>query len=588
MKLKKLYVKKYKNLIDFTADLQSGNGLAILVGNNGSGKSNLLEAISGIFHDVFKEKISRKIEYDYLLEYELDGVSCKIEQKNGTLRCFAPKLKSRDDFIKENAPNNVIGLYSGEEDRLWTQFYQSYYNAYIRRIKLNRYQDRMRLMLVDKRYWSIALLTLLLSNNSTLEPFIKDELGITITDEIVINFDFRHFQSSNDLLRSFINRINPMHDSTKNYSRDELNHDIFYDVLTDENDNALVDENGDALLVDSGITDSEVFRYLTQAFVPEKERIITGITISVNGGITVHQLSEGEKKLILVKTVLEILADEKSLLLLDEPDAYLHEGRKETLISMMRDYPNRQIVVATHSPIIAQLAKDNELLMLESIDGKASIIGEDKKDKIKKLSGNTWDIIGQEMIVKSKKPLVIFEGKTDVKYAKRALDLLKQIKPEYNDIKVDFLNANGAGNVKSFIDNLLDLVSTAKKVIVFFDRDDAGRTGAASVAAITKNDAKITQYQDIVKDNITISFIPYKTGITEGDFLIEDYFSWDGALKRIMNDIIPENKHPIKQLPNLAGRIKAEIEARCEQFAADEFKGFMPLLDKILDLSQEK
>ena len=49
MKLKKLQIRKYKNLIDFTVDFESGKGLSILIGNNGSGKSNVLEAISGIF-----------------------------------------------------------------------------------------------------------------------------------------------------------------------------------------------------------------------------------------------------------------------------------------------------------------------------------------------------------------------------------------------------------------------------------------------------------------------------------------------------------------------------------------------------------
>lgn len=39
MKLKKLYIKQYKNLKDFTIDFESGNGISIIVGNNGAGKS---------------------------------------------------------------------------------------------------------------------------------------------------------------------------------------------------------------------------------------------------------------------------------------------------------------------------------------------------------------------------------------------------------------------------------------------------------------------------------------------------------------------------------------------------------------------
>ena len=587
MRLKKLYVENYKNLKDFTVDFKSGKGLSIFIGNNGSGKSNLLEIISGIFHDLFKEKSSRKINCDYSLEYVLDDISCKTEQRGGTLRCYAPKFKPRDKFISENAPNSVIGLYSGEEDRLWTQFYQPYYNAYIKRIKSNRYQDRMRLMLIDKRFWNIALLTLLLSNNSTLEPFIKEELGITTIDRIRVTFSFHNYQSSNELLKSFIDRINPKHELVKIYSRNELCQVIYSDVLVDENSDTLFDENGDTLLVDSGITDAEVFRYLTQASIPAKDRLIAGITISINDGITLQQLSEGEKKLILVKTVLEILADEKSLVLMDEPDAHLHEERKPTLISMMRDYPNRQIVVATHSPIIAQIAQEKELLMLESKEGKAMLMSDEKRDKIKRLTGSAWDIIGQDMMFQSSKSLVIFEGETDVKYVKRALELIKQIKPEYNTFSADLINANGAGNVKSFIDNLLEVISPTKKLIVFFDRDDAGKKGAAAVAGLSKNDERIVHYQDILTDKYTVSFIPYKDGITDGDFLIEDYFLWDGTLNQIFEGLIPKKKNPIKNLPNLSDRLKNAIEKKLYQFEVADFMGFIPLLDKIMNLSQE-
>lgn len=77
----------------------------------------------------------------------------------------------------------------------------------------------------------------------------------------------------------------------------------------------------------------------------EQIGIDESIIIQIDDDITVEQLSEGEKKLILVKTVLEILSDEKTLVLMDEPDAHLHEGRKPALCNMMREYPNRQIVI---------------------------------------------------------------------------------------------------------------------------------------------------------------------------------------------------------------------------------------------------
>ena len=389
VKLKSLYIEKYKNLSPLTIDFEAGNGLTMLVGNNGSGKSNVLEAISGIFHDLFKGKDSRKIKCDYKLVYTLNEVNCKIERTDGFLRCYGPKFKRREYFIEENAPNNIIGLYSGEEDRLWTSFYESYYKAYIKRIKTNQHQERMRLMLINKYYWNVALLTLLLSKNETLKPFIENDLSITSIAKIELRFNFKYFDDINELLKTFIDRINPDHKSKIEYSLEDLRNNIFYSVLTDENGDILVDEHENKLLAENGVTDTEVFQNLTQAYMPKNEKIIRDIIIRIDDDITVEQLSEGEKKLILVKTVLEILSDEKTLVLMDEPDAHLHEIRKKNLYSMMGEYPIRQIVIATHSPTFIDVADQNQIKMLKLNDsGKAMLYEEEKLEAIRKLTGS--------------------------------------------------------------------------------------------------------------------------------------------------------------------------------------------------------
>lgn len=323
-----------------------------------------------------------------------------------------------------------------------------------------------------------------------------------------------------------------------------MRNSIFYSALTDENGNILVDENGNKLLAEIGITDTEVFQNLTQAYMPKNEKIIKDIIIQIDDDITVEQLSEGEKKLILVKTVLEILSDEKTLVLMDEPDAHLHEGRKPALCNMMREYPNRQIVIATHSPIMAQIANEKELLMLELENGKSTILTDEKIEKIKKLSGTSWDVIGQGMMLRSSRPLVVFEGKTDVMYVKRALEMLKSRVTDYASLNVDFLNANGAGNVKSFIDNLKAFVPDSKKIVVFFDRDNAGKDGVQAITGISKNDGRVAHYQDIL-------------AMTEEEFL--EYISklWSmliwGNKKYVVDKMIADNGFAMlkKQLAEL-------------------------------------
>ena len=392
----------------------------------------------------------------------------------------------------------------------------------------------------------------------------------------------------NELLKTFVDRINPDHKSKIECNLEDLRNSIFYSVLTDENGNILVDENGNKLLAEIGITDTEVFQNLTQAYMPKNEKIIKDIIIQIDDDITVEQLSEGEKKLILVKTVLEILSDEKTLVLMDEPDAHLHEGRKPALCNMMREYPNRQIVIATHSPIMAQIANEKELLMLELDEGKSTILTDEKIEKIKKLSGTSWDVIGQGMMLKSNRPLVVFEGKTDIKYVKRAIDLLKDENPLYGQIQVDYMSAGGADNMQFFITDLLEVIPSNKKIIVFFDRDDEGQKGAAALLNLITSDEAIAQYNDIKRDNLTVSFIPYKTGVNRGDFLIEDYFSWDKTVKPMVDKTIENSHHPLKNLPKLSSRIKKGLEDKHMTFTKEEFEGFITLLDKIVKLSTEE
>lgn len=591
MQLLSLKVKEYKNLKNLEFPFKKGEGLSIIIGNNGSGKSNVLELISGIFHDVYKNKAQRKIDTDYTLIYKMNDIECKIENKNGRLLCYAPKNMSKSIFISRYVPKRIIGLYSGEEDRLWTEYYESYYKSYISDLKNNAIINPMKLMFINKYYWNIALLTILLSENTTLKEFVKKELGIFKVDKIKFTFNTSEYNNSNELIKSFIDRINEDHNDEISYALDELKNNIFFNYLTNEKGYILTDEGDRILVVDSGITDVEVFRNFVQTHLPKKDKIIKNIQIVVNDGISLESLSEGEKKLILVKAVLEILADEQTIVLMDEPDAHIHEGRKENLYNMIKEYPvgTRQIIVSTHSPIIAQLAKDNELIMLECENNKTSVVSSEKIDKLKKLTGDTWDVISQSVLLNSNKPLVVMEGKTDVLFVKKAIEMLKDKYPQYKKINVDFINGNGSGNIKSFIANFKEFSTLERKIFAIYDRDSGGRGGASSFDGINVSRTDLRDLSDYVtNDGVTISFLPYTLDVESGEFLIEDYFNSFTTIKTIIDDITKNISGLVKNFPNLASSVKSELEKRVNNFTVEEFEGFTVLLDKILELTQEE
>ena len=458
---------------------------------------------------------------------------------------------------------------------------------------------------INKYYWDIALLSLIYSTAEDDKEFLKTILGSDCVEHILLfytNSVTRPCES--DILKSFLDTVNlyskhsetPEGEPISLYAMSKENISETYGIDVIEEYAAIKDIY---MFVDANFLNNkpddfnyyekQLFNFFVQAYMPKGRKVIKNIEL-INQGFSAKDLSEGEKKLILIRAVLSFVADENSLILLDEPDAHIHEGRKQGLYNLFSEYCkyDRQIVVATHSPIIAQLSNEKELIMLEQEDGKSTLLTDEKIDKIKRLSGTSWDVIGQGMMLKSNRPLVVFEGKTDVMYVKRALDLLKSERHQYASLNVDFLNANGAGNVKSFVDNLKEFVPATKKIIIFFDRDNAGKDGVQAITGISKNDERVAHYKDIIQGNIITSFIPYKDGINDGDFLIEDYFSWDGTIKAIVEDVIPDRKHPIKMLPNLPEKIKKELEKRIDRFAVEEFNGFIALLDKIVELAKEE
>lgn len=604
MKLKRLEIKKYKNLIDFSADFESGKGLSILIGNNGSGKSNVLEAISGIFVNAYSAKAIHKFVYS--LTYEIKGKEVKLEQ---TIYRCQYYVDGKEIAVKELAlrgllPTNVIALYSGEDKLWWHNYYEPFYLKFTRDINAgtsNTLSPKM--YYINKYYWDIALLSLVYSTAEDDKQFLKKTIGRDTVDHILLFYTQnveRHCKS--ELLKSFLQSVNLFSEHSKGpdgepvYLYAMTKESIFdtYGVRVFEDFAAMKNFYmfADAKFLNNkpeefNYYEKQLFDYFVQAYMPKDKKVIKNIELIYNG-FSAKDLSEGEKKLILIRSILSFVADENSLILFDEPDANIHEGRKQQLYNLFSEYCkyDRQMIVATHSPILAQLANEKELLMLELDEGKSTILTDEKIEKIKKLSGTSWDVIGQGMMLRSSRPLVVFEGKTDVMYVKRAFEMLKSRSDDYATLNVDFLNANGAGNVKSFIDNLKSFVPDSKKIIIFFDRDNAGKDGARAVTGISKDDERVAHYQDIVQDNITTSFIPYKDGVTEGDFLIEDYFSWDDTIKAIVEDVIPDRKHPIKMLPNLPEKIKKELEKRINRFTSDEFRGFIPLLDKIVELTK--
>ena len=591
-KINSIYIDNFKNLKNINIDFTNIDKLLIIIGNNASGKSNIIEAISAIFREVYTKKISNP-NFQYLIEYSILGNNISIG-RNGNSIAYTKNLKpiTRNIIIQEDLlPSKIIALYSGEETRLWEEYYESFYLQYIKDLSTDTYDTFGKKMLyINKYYWNIALLVLLLSNKEDHDDFIKNKLGInkdTVNIEIDFDLSFLKKNKSKEL-EGFIDEINPEHIESKKYTLKELVEIIKPDYNSEEQ--KYIEK----------YTEEQLFEIFVYAHMPKQQKIFKNIGINFNDGLNITSLSEGEKKYILIYTVVEILADEKSIVLMDEPDAHIHEAGKKLLCDLFENYSNkynRQIIVTTHSPTLTHCIKDNHIIMLERSSGCSSIIDVDRKTKIKKLTGGIWSEVQQNIFLDSTIPLLLFEGVGDINYVKKAIELFKDEFPKLNNL--DFLPFGGATNACEFVNEIKEIVNKEKKIIMIFDRDDAGQEGMGKClpkGSFKEGVKNIKTYKN--KDSGIIylmlpmteerkSMLSKNAKEKELHFLIEDCFSND-LRKDIAQECINEaNGFFNKYTKDLKEHIKKTLRKE-EYHTSENMLGFKPLLFKIQNIIEDK
>ena len=80
MRLQTLSIDQFKNLSELTIQFDTGSDTCVMLGANGTGKSNLIEALVTIFADV---DLRRKPAFGYELTYECRSKTVRISANEG-------------------------------------------------------------------------------------------------------------------------------------------------------------------------------------------------------------------------------------------------------------------------------------------------------------------------------------------------------------------------------------------------------------------------------------------------------------------------------------------------------------------------
>ncbi|MER7870420.1 AAA family ATPase [Streptomyces cellulosae] len=384
MRILEVKLPSFKNLHDFHVTFDKDAPVAVLVGRNGAGKSNLLEALTVIFRDL---DLGFPPTFVYDLAYEISGHSIRVSAaENGgsfQLTCSVngesvPTSKFVGNAGAQYRPRHVFGYYSGPSNRL-----EEHFSAHQERF----YRDLLRgvekplrpLFYARNVYSNFVLLAFFLDDDPTVQELLRGQLGIYDLDSVMFVMQKpswssrsgdRRFWNARGTVRGFLDRLYslalaPMRLDRRvpvGLARFTRSEHLFLYLSGLAETRALA----------SGYSSNqEFFKALESTFMSE---LIYDVRIRVSTGrgsssLTFRQLSEGEQQLLLVLGLMRFTREEESLFLLDEPDTHLNPAWSVQYRKFLHDFgaldQGSHVLMATHDPLVVAGLLKSEVRILE-------------------------------------------------------------------------------------------------------------------------------------------------------------------------------------------------------------------------------
>lgn len=204
MQLKYLHIKEFRNLKNFKLKFSynENNPLTVLLGKNGAGKSNLLEALLLIFRNLHYTE-SLFVPFDYIIQYKIHGIDIKITASEETKPKYKFELDGKKVSVKEILeisktwmyekqpeklegilPENVLVYYAGYSKRM-ENYFKKTDEDYAKALRGNKYYGFRPLFYYKPIHYRFFLLGLFASKLPALSDFLKEKLKI----EKLLNFE---------------------------------------------------------------------------------------------------------------------------------------------------------------------------------------------------------------------------------------------------------------------------------------------------------------------------------------------------------------------------------------------------------------
>ncbi|MFK7947014.1 MAG: AAA family ATPase [Saprospiraceae bacterium] len=300
--IKRVIIKKLWRRKDVNIDWQLNADVNVLSGDNGSGKSTVLRLIGKLLSSEFIEDSFEAFQIEFnngdILEFKWEEkfYSDYINELREPHTKYVAKKKIKDDAVVLGGYRCLNGNYESDSNQ---QLFQN-----------------------------IANTTIL---NNTEQPLISKEtlqkLGTNISTYLDWEIDKLQRQYADyqiNIGKRVIARLEKGENHVKEITASK---NLFFNLIDDlfKDTNKVIDREANNIV-----------------FIQNSQY-----------KIKTHQLSTGEKQLLII--LLSALVQDKkpTIMIMDEPELSLHPDWQEKIIHNVRKLnPNVQLIIATHSPFI--------------------------------------------------------------------------------------------------------------------------------------------------------------------------------------------------------------------------------------------
>lgn len=385
MRIKSLKVKDFYILKDFKINFN--NSLSVLIGENASGKSTILELIADIFGHLHKffilnDKTAEFVEnYEIVYDFEKENVLYTIEihsrQYIDNRSCtYVPQIwvdgeelsiaqiERQYGGLEIFLPQKTILSYAGISDHLksLSEHFEEKYKRDIISVNnefsfspLNLPKERP-FIYIKPEHLSMLILSLFVSDKDQDLDFLSKYLGIK-KDDCRISIEFKKpswtkkpkekwWGVSGNVALQFLQTMDIYADK-EDWDEEKNNILTYHFDGTVNFEMAFADLNAYAKDIAFTIFDTLLYDDLLSEII---------ISWNMDNGeeMDLTRLSEGQKQILLTLGANFVFGENDNLLYLyDEPDVFLHPQWQQEYISKFMYYNDlSHVIITTHNPIL--------------------------------------------------------------------------------------------------------------------------------------------------------------------------------------------------------------------------------------------